>query len=264
MRKFVLSVWLILGMVLLSGCEKKASFSVETHENNVISVTAENAKEGSSAIGYLKVGEKEEVVVDTDFQKDVKLRLRLMQADKRGSFEKDMDAETTVSGGDQIRFGMDPGEYAVELSPMGRMTGSAVIRTEMTISAEETAEEEKYYSAFTSMRKEDLEQFARMVKNAYLEQDWNWISNWIRYPITLYPDVKIEDPEAFLGYMKDKKIDDSDRRQMEEESCQNMFVNGQGLCFGTGQVWLLDESYMTEAAPSLKIIALSGIVPAAK
>ena len=77
MRKFVLFVWLILGMVLLSGCEKKASFSVETHENNVISVTAENAKEGSSAIGYLKVGEKEEVVVDTDFPKDVKLRLRL-------------------------------------------------------------------------------------------------------------------------------------------------------------------------------------------
>jgi hypothetical protein len=39
-----------------------------------------------------------------------------------------------------------------------------------------------------------------------------------------------------------------------------MFVNGQGICMGSGQVWLNDLNYMTDKDPELKIIALSGIV----
>jgi hypothetical protein len=39
-----------------------------------------------------------------------------------------------------------------------------------------------------------------------------------------------------------------------------MFFNGQGLCMGSGQVWILDPNYMTDEEPQLQIIALSGIV----
>jgi hypothetical protein len=39
-----------------------------------------------------------------------------------------------------------------------------------------------------------------------------------------------------------------------------MFVNGQGICMGSGQVWLNDPNYMTDAEPQLQIIAINGIV----
>ena len=61
--------------------------------------------------------------------------------------------------------------------------------------------------------------------------------------------------------MLDKTIDESDRQAMDEESTLDMFANGQGICMGSGQVWLNDPNYMTDKAPELKIIAISGIVP---
>ena len=45
-----------------------------------------------------------------------------------------------------------------------------------------------------------------------------------------------------------------------DENLLDMFVNGQGLCMGSGQVWLNDPGYMTDKEPELKIIAISGIV----
>ena len=39
-----------------------------------------------------------------------------------------------------------------------------------------------------------------------------------------------------------------------------MFVNGEGICMGSGQVWLNDPNYMTDKVPQLQIIAISGIV----
>ena len=34
-----------------------------------------------------------------------------------------------------------------------------------------------------------------------------------------------------------------------DEDCLDMFVNGQGICMGSGQVWLNDPNYMTDAEP---------------
>ena len=47
---------------------------------------------------------------------------------------------------------------------------------------------------------------------------------------------------------------------MMDEDCLDMFVNGQGICMGSGQVWLNDPNYMTDQEPELQIIAISGIV----
>jgi hypothetical protein len=46
---------------------------------------------------------------------------------------------------------------------------------------------------------------------------------------------------------------------MLEEDCLDMFVNGQGICMGSGQIWLNDY-YMTDVEPTLQIIAVNGIV----
>ena len=59
--------------------------------------------------------------------------------------------------------------------------------------------------------------------------------------------------------MKDKKVNPDDRKAMEDEDCHDMFFNGQGLCLGSGEVWLLDTSYFTDKTPEIKIISINGV-----
>ena len=116
-----------------------------------------------------------------------------------------------------------------------------------------------YYSAVTAMEKDAVEEFAAFVRDAYLNENWEAVKDLIRYPITI-AGTELTDAEAFLRYMSDKTVDESDRHVMEDEICREMFFNGQGLCMGSGQVWILDPNYMTDEEPQLQIIALSGIV----
>ena len=81
----------------------------------------------------------------------------------------------------------------------------------------------------------------------------------IRYPITINGTL-LAGADAFLEYMKDKTVHESDRQAMMDEDFLDMFVNGEGICMGSGQVWLNDPNYMTDKEPELQIIAISGIV----
>ena len=60
--------------------------------------------------------------------------------------------------------------------------------------------------------------------------------------------------------MAESTFSDAARAELEQENCHDMFYNGQGLCLGSGQVWLLDPSYMTENEPTIQIISLNDIV----
>lgn len=128
--------------------------------------------------------------------------------------------------------------------------------------AENAAAEEDpdYYSPVTAMEKSEVERLAAAVREAYLAEDWAAIAGMIRYPINMYPDVKVNNAEEFLAYMDGKTVHESDRTVMEAESCRNMFFNGQGICFGDGEIWMNDIHYMTDEPPVLEIVAVSGIV----
>ena len=128
--------------------------------------------------------------------------------------------------------------------------------------AENAAAEEDpdYYSPVTAMEKSEVERLAAAVREAYLVEDWAAIAGMIRYPINMYPDVKVNNAEEFLAYMDGKTVHESDRAVMEAESCRNMFFNGQGICFGDGEIWMNDIHYMTDEPPVLEIVAVSGIV----
>lgn len=97
------------------------------------------------------------------------------------------------------------------------------------------------------------------IRQAYLEEKWYALADMIRYPITINETV-LADADAFLEYMEDKTVHESDRQAMMDEDLLDMFVNGQGICMGSGQVWLNDPNYMTDQEPELQIIAISGIV----
>lgn len=128
--------------------------------------------------------------------------------------------------------------------------------------AENAAAEEDpdYYSPVTAMEKSEVERLAAAVREAYLAEDWAAIAGMIRYPINMYPDVKVNNAEEFLAYMDGKTVHENDRAVIEAESCRNMFFNGQGICFGDGEIWMNDIHYMTDEPPVLEIVAVSGIV----
>lgn len=117
-----------------------------------------------------------------------------------------------------------------------------------------------HYAPVTAMDKFQVETVVAFnVRTAYLEQNWYALADMIRYPITIN-GTELVDADAFLGYMMDKTVAESDRDAMLEEDYLDMFVNGQGICMGSGQIWLNDPNYMTDQEPTLQIIAISGIV----
>ena len=118
----------------------------------------------------------------------------------------------------------------------------------------------EHYAPVTAMDKFHVETVVGFnVRTYYLSENWYAMADMIRYPITIN-GTELTDADAFLGYMIDKTVSESDRDTMMEEDLLDMFVNGQGICMGSGQIWLNDPNYMTDKEPVLQIIAISGIV----
>lgn len=118
----------------------------------------------------------------------------------------------------------------------------------------------EHYAPVTAMDKFQVETVVGFnVRTYYLSENWYAMADMIRYPITIN-GTELTDADAFLGYMIDKTVSESDRDAMMEEDLLDMFVNGQGICMGSGQIWLNDPNYMIDKEPVLQIIAISGIV----
>ena len=114
-----------------------------------------------------------------------------------------------------------------------------------------------YYVVCTNVDKKTVEDYAANAKETYLQQNWVGISEMIIYPITLYPDVTVNNADEFLKYMENKAISGDDRAVLEDESCVDLFANSTGICLGSGQIWI-GEDFNNPG--KLGIIGLSGVV----
>ena len=130
--KKCLPLMLLAMLLLLSACRQNPIFGVSTNGDNSISITAERGPKGSTGLGYLTVGENEQVAIDaTGLNQGGKLSL-CFTAGVLGSddYPEEPDYETSVSGGDSAAFTAEPGEYTVEVIAQSEITGSAQIFTE--------------------------------------------------------------------------------------------------------------------------------------
>ena len=114
------------------------------------------------------------------------------------------------------------------------------------------------YTGVTAMSAADVELFAGMVRDAYINADWETIAEHVRYPITV-DGTELKDAASLAAFLSERTVTDADQEAMVNETCHNMFFNGQGICLGDGEIWLLDPNYMTDAEPELQIIAISGV-----
>ena len=118
------------------------------------------------------------------------------------------------------------------------------------------------YSGVTTMDAAGVEAFAAWVRQLYLDEDWDAIAQLIDYPIILAGDVEIADADAFLAFMADKTIPESDRDAMAAENCFGLFCNYQGICLGDGELWLRDigfDGVEQVSEPTLRIVAINGL-----
>jgi len=123
----------LLVVLLLSGCGQKPVFGVSTNENNSISITADRGPKDSVGLGYLTVGEGEQIVIDAtglDAGSEISLRFMLGVLGSE-DFPDEPAYETTVSGGDSASFSAEPGEYTVGIKATSKVTGNALVFTEI-------------------------------------------------------------------------------------------------------------------------------------
>ena len=114
------------------------------------------------------------------------------------------------------------------------------------------------YTSVTAMSTADVELFAGMVRDAYINADWETIAEHVRYPITV-DGAELADAASLVAFLGERTVSDADQEAMVNETCHNMFFNGQGICLGDGEIWIIDPGYMTDAEPELQIIAISGV-----
>ncbi len=154
----------------------------------------------------------------------------------------------------------EPTEEPAELIPQAEETEAAPEPTPQERT--EADDGSAYYSAVTAMPREDVESLAARVRQAYLEEDWAFLAGMIRCPITM-DGTELEDADAFLAFAEKGELIPEDREAMEKESCRDMLVTLEGICMGSGQIWLnaADEA---GTEPTLQIVALSGIRTAAE
>ncbi len=175
----------------------------------------------------------------------------------------DKDKETTTAATTEATTAAS----VEETTAAAEETTEAV--TEATTASEEETTEKKaegtdstsgttgddFYKVCTNADKKTVEDFAAKARDAYVNGDWETLSEMILYPINLAEGVTAEDNYAFMDYMNSKKVTDADKKEMEAETCQDMFARDQGICLGSGQIWIgenVDDS-------KLYVISISGL-----
>ena len=260
--KRILSVLLAAMLLLaLTACgnapASTPSLQLDDNGDKTLTVTAENAKTDMVCCGQITLGENEGIQLEADFEDSGELSVRFVPGEfEADSFPSEASELTIVGKGMESVTELTPGVYTLAVSA-GRdgLTGTAQIRT---FPNEKPAGSAADYSGVTAMDPAEVEAFCLKAKQAYLNGDWAALAEMIRYPITV-AGTELSDAAAFTAFMADKTIAAADREELEADPCTDLFYNGQGICLGAGEIWLNDASYMTDNAPDLRVVAISGI-----
>lgn len=123
-------------------------------------------------------------------------------------------------------------------------------------------EEEPYYGIATTAPRADVEKFAAEVRQIFLKKDWETLSGMVEYPVRLFGETDAGSREEFLEAMNGHEFPDSSFKAMEDEPCDDLFANGQGIMLADGLIWFRDVNFdgiNQNGAPSFRIITVNTI-----
>lgn len=112
-----------------------------------------------------------------------------------------------------------------------------------TVTIEEVNTEEilnqnqNYYSVCTSKSKDEVESFAKQLVNYFEQEDWEGLSDIIRYPIMIN-ETYYASKEAFLEKDWSNVFTQEYIESVVNAETTDLFCNWSGICFAEGLVWL--------------------------
>ena len=109
---------------------------------------------------------------------------------------------------------------------------------------------EDHYAMVTHFSVEEVEAFAKVVRFNMLEMNWKALEGKIQFPLKVQ-DMTIQDEREFVEWIDAFFMYSIFRKQLEQESCEAMFCNWQGICMAEGFVWI------NEVEGELKITAIN-------
>ena len=103
---------------------------------------------------------------------------------------------------------------------------------------EESEEDVNYYGIYWSDRsKDEVETFAKKVRQEILDRDWEALSADCLYPVRVAGEW-INSPEELVAVLSQADISEEFMLDVENETCEDMFANSHGSMFGYGSVWI--------------------------
>lgn len=132
------------------------------------------------------------------------------------------------------------------------------------------------YKSVTSASNEEVENFAKKIKEAYLNDNLEALSNMMLYPINYDDGMKdfslrqtkkiVNNSSDFMEVVKNLKISNNCKEIFKIESCENLWADAAsgGISLGSGLVFFRDVNFdgvsmKTVGNPDFKIISLSGL-----
>lgn len=115
-----------------------------------------------------------------------------------------------------------------------------------------------FYAVATKFPAYEVERFADTVRGCLLDGNWAGLSECLAYPITI-GQTTYNSAEDFLADDLDNKFSSEDFfRQLEAETCREMFCNSDGIMLADGLVWLAEVHVTTEFGEDdmLKVITI--------
>ena len=103
---------------------------------------------------------------------------------------------------------------------------------------EESEEDVNYYGIYWSDRsKDEVETFAKRVRQEILDRDWEALSADCLYPVRVAGEW-VNSPEELIAILSQADISEAFMQDVENETCEDMFANSHGSMFGYGSVWI--------------------------
>lgn len=144
--------------------------------------------------------------------------------------------------------------YTVDTDPVETET------TKMTPQDYEEDQHTDFYSVCTNYSKSEVEQYAKEIRELVLAEDWEKLSEYVAYPITM-AGVTYEDRTPFLSAPFETHLDDVSMESIRSESCTDMFCNYAGIMMGNGDVWIGEVLNEDGSSAGLRVIGLNILNP---
>lgn len=118
-------------------------------------------------------------------------------------------------------------------------------------------EQENIYAIVTEKSQAEVEEYARQVKELFMDHDWDKLAEMISYPIEINGTVYAA-PSDIVQLDLENKYSEMFMSALEQESCHAMYCDSSGICLGSGEVWIAEVE--KDRSKELKIVSINRLI----